>query len=73
VEEGGLKSLIRATYELLGLRTYFTSGPKETRADNTAGMTSATAAGVIHSDFERGFIRAAVAMMACDSWLNERC
>jgi GTP-binding protein YchF len=59
VEEGGLKSLIRATYELLGLRTYFTSGPKETRAWTiTAGMTAPQAAGVIHSDFERGFIRA---------------
>lgn len=59
VEEGGLKSLIRATYELLGLRTYFTSGPKETRAWMiTAGMTAPQAAGVIHSDFERGFIRA---------------
>ena len=59
VEEGGLKSLIRATYKLLGLRTYFTSGPKETRAWMiTAGMTAPQAAGVIHSDFERGFIRA---------------
>jgi ribosome-binding ATPase len=59
VKEGGLKSLIRATYELLGLRTYFTSGPKETRAWTiTAGMLAPQAAGVIHSDFERGFIRA---------------
>ncbi|MES1025342.1 redox-regulated ATPase YchF [Gloeocapsa sp. BRSZ] len=59
VEEGGLKSLIRATYELLGLRTYFTSGPKETRAWTIhAGMSAPQAAGVIHSDFERGFIRA---------------
>jgi len=59
VEEGGLKSLIRATYELLGLRTYFTSGPKETRAWTIkAGMVAPQAAGVIHSDFERGFIRA---------------
>ena len=59
VEEGGLKSLIRATYELLGLRTYFTCGPKETRAWTiTAGMLAPQAAGVIHSDFERGFIRA---------------
>ncbi len=59
VVEGGLKSLIRATYELLGLRTYFTTGPKETRAWTiTAGMTAPQAAGVIHSDFERGFIRA---------------
>jgi len=59
VEEGGLKSLIRATYELLGLRTYFTAGPKETRAWTiNAGMFAPQAAGVIHSDFERGFIRA---------------
>jgi GTP-binding protein YchF len=59
VEEGGLKLLIRATYELLGLRTYFTSGPKETRAWTIhAGMSAPQAAGVIHSDFERGFIRA---------------
>ncbi|MEM1281285.1 MAG: redox-regulated ATPase YchF [Cyanobacteria bacterium P01_H01_bin.152] len=59
VEEGGLQSLIRATYELLGLRTYFTTGPKETRAWTiTAGMLAPQAAGVIHTDFERGFIRA---------------
>jgi ribosome-binding ATPase len=59
VQEGGLKSLIRATYELLGLRTYFTAGPKETRAWTIqAGMLAPQAAGVIHSDFERGFIRA---------------
>ena len=59
VEEGGLKSLIRATYELLGLRTFFTSGPKETRAWTIqAGMLAPQAAGTIHSDFERGFIRA---------------
>ncbi|NDJ16776.1 redox-regulated ATPase YchF [Myxacorys almedinensis] len=59
VEEGGLKSLIRATYELLGLRTYFTTGPKETRAWTIhAGMVAPQAAGVIHTDFERGFIRA---------------
>jgi GTP-binding protein YchF len=59
VSEGGLKSLIRATYELLGLRTYFTTGPKETRAWTIrAGMLAPQAAGVIHSDFERGFIRA---------------
>ncbi|MDZ8108231.1 MAG: redox-regulated ATPase YchF [Nostoc sp. DedQUE12a] len=59
VEEGGLKSLIRATYTLLGLRTYFTCGPKETRAWTIhAGMSAPQAAGVIHSDFERGFIRA---------------
>ena len=59
VNEGGLKSLIRATYDLLGLRTYFTTGEKETRAWTIrAGMTAPQAAGVIHTDFERGFIRA---------------
>ncbi|MBP0008122.1 MULTISPECIES: redox-regulated ATPase YchF [unclassified Roseofilum] len=59
VEEGGLQSLIRATYTLLGLRTYLTTGPKETRAWTIqAGMSAPQAAGVIHSDFERGFIRA---------------
>lgn len=59
VEEGGLQSLIRATYDLLGLRTYFTTGPKETRAWTIkAGMLAPQAAGVIHTDFERGFIRA---------------
>ncbi len=59
VSEGGLQSLIHATYRLLGLRTYFTTGEKETRAWTiTAGMTAPQAAGVIHTDFERGFIRA---------------
>jgi GTP-binding protein YchF len=59
VNEGGLQSLIRATYMLLGLQTYFTCGPKETRAWTIIrGMTAPQAAGVIHSDFERGFIRA---------------
>ncbi len=59
VQEGGLKSLIRATYDLLGLRTYFTVGPKETRAWTiSAGMVAPQAAGVIHTDFERCFIRA---------------
>ena len=59
VSEGGLRSLIAATYRLLGLRTYFTTGEKETRAWTIeAGMTAPQAAGVIHTDFERGFIRA---------------
>ncbi|BFM39232.1 redox-regulated ATPase YchF [Synechocystis sp. LKSZ1] len=59
VTEGGLKSLIKATYELLGLRTYLTTGPQETRAWTIrAGMKAPQAAGVIHTDFERGFIRA---------------
>ncbi|KMZ68887.1 Threonine--tRNA ligase [Zostera marina] len=59
VDESGLGNLIRATYSLLGLRTYFTSGEKETRAWTIlSGMTAPQAAGVIHSDFEKGFIRA---------------
>ncbi|XP_057522338.1 uncharacterized protein LOC130802375 isoform X2 [Amaranthus tricolor] len=59
VGESGLGNLIRATYNLLGLRTYFTSGEKETKAWTIlAGMTAPQAAGVIHSDFEKGFIRA---------------
>lgn len=57
--EGGLHALIRTTYDLLGLQTYFTTGPKETRAWTIIkGMCAPAAAGVIHSDFERGFIRA---------------
>jgi len=59
VEEGGLKSLIRATYEILGLRTFLTTGPQETRAWTIyTGMKAPQAAGTIHTDFERGFIRA---------------
>ncbi|HNN85809.1 MAG TPA: redox-regulated ATPase YchF, partial [Accumulibacter sp.] len=57
--EPGLNRLIRAAYQLLGLQTYFTAGPKEVRAWTIhAGDTAPQAAGVIHSDFERGFIRA---------------
>ena len=59
VEEGGLKSLIKSTYKLLGLKTYFTTGEKETKAWTIKdGMTAPQAAGVIHTDFEKGFIRA---------------
>jgi GTP-binding protein YchF len=59
VEESGVGALIRATYHLLGLRTYFTAGEKEVRAWTIhAGDTAPKAAGVIHSDFERGFIKA---------------
>ncbi len=55
--ESGVSTLIRTTYELLGLRTYLTTGEKETRAWTfTAGMKCPACAGVIHSDFERGFI-----------------
>jgi len=59
VHESGVGALIRATYHLLGLRTYLTTGEKETRAWTIrAGDTAPKAAGVIHSDFERGFIAA---------------
>jgi hypothetical protein len=53
--------VIRGGYSLLGLQTYFTAGPKEVRAWTVhAGATAPQAAGVIHTDFERGFIRAEV-------------
>ncbi len=59
LEEPGLNRLIREAYSLLGLRTYFTAGPKETRAWTIpVGATGPQAAGVIHTDFEKGFIRA---------------
>ena len=59
--ESGLARLARATYELLGMQTYFTAGEKEIRAWTVRkGWTAPQAAGVIHSDFERGFIRAEV-------------
>jgi ribosome-binding ATPase len=59
VKESGVGTLIRAVYHLLGLRTYFTTGEKETRAWTIrAGDRAPAAAGVIHSDFERGFIAA---------------
>jgi len=59
LEEAGLDRMIRAGYELLHLQTYFTAGPKEARAWTIPEGTSAPkAAGVIHGDFERGFIRA---------------
>ncbi|MBM3751429.1 MAG: redox-regulated ATPase YchF [Acidimicrobiia bacterium] len=72
VPESGLGSLIRATYHLLGLRTYFTAGEKEVRAWTIhAGDTAPKAAGVIHSDFERGFIKAETVayddLVACGS------
>lgn len=69
LEEPGLDRMIRAGYELLELVTYFTSGPKETRAWTIATGTKAPqAAGVIHTDFERGFIRAQT--IAFDDYVN---
>ena len=59
LEEPGLNRVIRAAYKLLGLQTYFTAGVKEVRAWTVkGGSTAPQAAGVIHSDFEKGFIRA---------------
>ncbi len=59
IEESGLDKLIRSTYSLLGLATYFTAGVQEVRAWTfKKGMKAPQAAGVIHTDFERGFIRA---------------
>jgi GTP-binding protein YchF len=61
LEEPGLNRVIRGAYQLLGLQTYFTVGPKEVRAWTVkAGSTAPQAAAVIHTDFERGFIRAEV-------------
>ena len=61
LEEPGVNRLIRSAYSLLNLQTYFTAGVKEVRAWTiTKGMTAPQAAGVIHSDFEKGFIRAEV-------------
>lgn len=61
LEEAGLSKVIRAGYKLLGLETYFTAGPKEVRAWTfLKGSKAPVCAGIIHSDFERGFIRAEV-------------
>ena len=61
MEEPGLDRVIRAGYKLLGLQTYFTAGEKEVRAWTVkAGSTAPKAAGVIHTDFEKGFIRAEI-------------
>jgi len=69
--EPGLNRVIRAGYALLGLQTYFTAGEKEVRAWTVrAGSTAPQAAGVIHTDFERGFIRAEV--IAFDDYVSLR-
>ena len=65
LKEPGLNRVIRAAYKLLGLETYFTAGPKEVRAWTVRiGATAPQAAGAIHTDFERGFIRAEVIAFA---------
>ena len=68
LSEAGLDRLIHAGYRLLGLETFFTAGPKEVRAWTVRrGSTAAQAAGVIHTDFEKGFIRAEV--ISCDDFI----
>ena len=69
LDEPGLNRVIRAGYELLGLNTYFTAGPKEVRAwTYKSGATAPQAAGEIHTDFEKGFIRAEV--IAFDDYIT---
>ncbi len=71
LEEPGLDRVIRAAYTLLGLQTYFTAGIKEVRAWTVKkGSTAPQAAGVIHTDFERGFIRAEV--IAYDEFVKNK-
>ncbi|KTD16810.1 redox-regulated ATPase YchF [Legionella jordanis] len=71
LSEPGLNRVIRAGYELLGLQTYFTAGVKEVRAWTIRkGATAPQAAGVIHSDFEKGFIRAEV--IAYEDFITHR-
>ena len=73
LSESGLEKLIRASYKLLGLISYLTAGPTETRAWTIKNGTKAPqAAGKIHSDFERGFIKAEIVsyddLMACGNY-----
>ena len=75
--EGALPRFLRAAYELMGLRTYFTTGEKESRAWTfRAGSRAPEAAGVIHTDFQRGFIRAECIrwdeLLDCGSWSAAR-
>ncbi len=77
IESAGLDRLIRGGYSLLGLQTYFTAGEKEVRAWTIhKGDTAPKAAGVIHSDFEKGFIRAETVgyddFVACGGWKGAR-
>ena len=71
LDEPGLNRVIRAGYKLLGLQTYFTAGEKEVRAWTVKrGSTAPQAAGVIHTDFERGLIRAET--VAYDDYIKFR-
>ena len=69
LEESGLNRLIRTGFNLLDLITFFTVGPKETRAWTIKNNSTAPeAAGIIHTDFQKGFIRAET--ISCDDYLN---
>jgi GTP-binding protein YchF len=71
MDEPGLNRVIRAGYDLLNLHTYFTAGPKEVRAWTVrVGATAPEAAGVIHTDFQKGFIRAEV--VSYDDFIQHR-
>ena len=77
VTEPGLNKLVKATYDLLGYATFFTTGPDECRAWTfKKGMLAPQCAGIIHSDFERGFIRAETTayddLIKCGSALKAR-
>ncbi len=71
LKEPGLNAVVRAAYDLLGLQTYFTAGPKEVRAWTVRkGAKAPEAAAVIHTDFEKGFIRAEVMKFSDFIWLK---
>ena len=77
LQESGLDRIVQASYEMLGLMTYFTAGPKEARAWTIKkGTLAPQAAGVIHGDFEKGFIKAEVTSyddyMACHGWTGTK-
>lgn len=77
IKEPGLNTLIREAYEILGLQSYFTAGEKEVRAWTIKrGATAPEAAGVIHTDFEKGFIKAEIVswrdLVDLDGWVNAR-
>ncbi len=77
LEQTGLNILIKKGYELLKLETFFTSGPEETRAWTiTKNCTAPKAAGIIHSDFEKGFIRSETVsyedFISNNGWLNSK-
>ena len=77
IKETGLNNLIKKGYNLLSLETFFTSGPEESRAWTiTTNCTAPKAAGEIHTDFEKGFIRAETIsyedFVANDGWVNSK-